>query len=185
MSEKRDVIVTSDLVKDLVCPFTGKPLEVHMIIQPGMILYSAPDAFSLREPVQGLNQVLNRASMRNGIEGVVSGKDAMIDPYTGEALTLHAGGDSVCFFSGGFNPRRGYSSLEEFVYYASMRMGKSKIQKPGSIDQVVEVKKHRHLKEKVVEPSQPSLEVAEKLIDRHPGFLGKHNTTVVVEDKVQ
>lgn len=185
MSAKRDVVVTSSLVEGLICPFTGKPLEVHMTVQPGLIFFSAPDAFSLREPVHGLDQLMLRASMRNGIEGVVSGKASMIDPYTGNPLVLHEAGDGTCFFSGGFNPRCGYGSLNEFVYYASMRMGKSKIQKPEANSQVTEVKKHRRLKEKVIEPSQPALEVAERLVDDHPGFLGRHNTTVVVGGKVK
>ena len=185
MSAKRDVIVTSSLTKGLICPFTGKPLEVHMTVQPGLIFFSAPDAFSLREPVHGLDQLMLRASMRYGVEGVVSGKISMIDPYTGKPLVLHENDNGTYFFSGGFNPRCGYKSLEEFVYYASMRMGVSKIQKPDTDVQITEVKKHRRLKEKTVEPSQPALEVAEQLIDKHPGFLGSHNTTVVVGGKVK
>ena len=88
MTEARDVVVTVREVEKLFCPYTGKHVEVHMLVKPGSITFCAPKAFTLAEPVGSVEELLRRASMRDGVSGVVNGPDARVDVYTGEELRL-------------------------------------------------------------------------------------------------
>ena len=131
-----DFSVTAREARGLTCPFTGKDLQIIGHIDGGLVVYNAPKAFSLAEPQKSIARLYARASMRNGVENSVSKDDAMIDPYTGDRFTLASSPDGY-FFRGGFNPRQGSMSLEDFILKASR--GTRKISKPPvatSVDNV-------------------------------------------------
>lgn len=136
----KSVIVTADEVVGLVCPFTGKPLVVHMNVAPGSVTFSAPDAFSVHEPVKDYDTLMRRLSMRNGVEGIVTGGAAMIDPYSGEKFRFRELPDGRVTVCGGFNPRAVKFGLAEFVYSASMRGGKTDRRKPIPLGPVTKAK---------------------------------------------
>lgn len=124
IAEPTDVIVNSELARGLVCPFTKRPLVVHLRVLPGVTLFCAPDAFSLYEPCE-ITTLYLRASMRDGVAGSVLGDDRLIDPYTGKRMEIKPAGPGLYYFSGGFNPRAGVTTLAAFVAAASMRNGVS------------------------------------------------------------
>lgn len=121
-----EVVVDSPAVNGLVCAYTGTPFHVVMRAIPGFVTFSAPDAFSLHEPVdqKDIPLLLLRASMRNGVAGAVSDEKRMFDAYTGARLVLTKTAEGKYYLEGGFNPRAGKRSLAEFIKYASMRDGK-------------------------------------------------------------
>lgn len=134
MTEARDVVVTVREVEKLFCPYTGKHVEVHMLVKPGSITFCAPKAFTLAEPVGSVEELLRRASMRDGVSGVVDGAGARVDVYTGEELRLREFPDGRVCFTGGFNPRSACDSLEEFLYRFTMRDGVAKMAKPEGFE---------------------------------------------------
>ena len=136
----KSVIVTADEAKGLMCPFTGKPLVVHMNVAPGSVTFNAPDAFSAHEPAKDYDTLMRRLSMRNGIEGVVTGGAAMIDPYSGEKFRFRDLPDGRVTVCGGFNPRAAKFGLAEFTYFASMRDGKTSRRAPAPPEPVTKVK---------------------------------------------
>lgn len=140
----KSVIVTADEVSKLTCPYTGKPLVVHMDVAPGSITFSAPDAFSIHEPVADHATLMRRLSMRNGIEGAVKGGDILFDAYTGERLRFRDFPDGKVAVCGGFNPRAAKLDLSEFAYFASMRNGKTDRKKPSRPEPVSKVTEHQH-----------------------------------------
>ena len=111
--------VTSPVAVGIVDPYTGDELVVEGVVRGPVVTFSAPDAFTLCEPQKDVRVLYARASMRNGVEGVVNREESLKCAYTGRPLRLERLGDGRWFFSGGFNPRRGYPSLAEFVRLAS------------------------------------------------------------------
>lgn len=136
----KSVVVTVSEASGLVCPFTGKPLVVHMNVAPGSITFNAPDAFSAQEPCSGFDALMRRLSMRNGVEGIAKGGDVMRDPYTGKQFQIRDLPDGRVAVAGGFNPRAAKASVEEFAYYASMRGGVTERKPPAPQAPVTGVK---------------------------------------------
>lgn len=136
----KSVIVTADEATGLTCPYTGKSLVVHMNVTPGAVTFNAPDAFSVHEPVKDCDTLMRRLSMRNGVEGIVTGAAAMTDPYSGEKFRFRDFPDGRVAVCGGFNPRAARLGLAEFAYYASMRNGKTDRRKPISPKPVVKAR---------------------------------------------
>lgn len=160
-----DVVVTAREVDTLICPYTGEKLEVHMVVQPGSVTYSAPKAFTLHEPVATMEELLLRASMRNGVTGSVPGKGPVICAYTGEPLRLRTLPDGRVCFTGGFNPRAMSESLGEFVYKASMRNGETEMKSPTEF-RIHKSSKHRYLRKKEITPSADTMATAEKITEQ-------------------
>lgn len=119
MAGTTDIVITDPCVRGLRCPFTGRDLEIVGHIGGGHVTYNAPGAFSLAEPQESIGRLYARASMRNGVEGVLTREESMVDPYTGRRLSLVAHPDGRFSFRGGFDPRRGCLSLADFVKAAS------------------------------------------------------------------
>lgn len=133
----KSVKVTVSEASGLVCPYTGRPLEVHMNVAPGSITFNAPDAFCVQQPVDSVEILLDRLSMRNGVAGSVSGDAMMRDAYTGEILRIRDLPGGKVAAAGGFNPRAAKQSVEEFAYYASMRAGVPSRPRPPSPEPVM------------------------------------------------
>lgn len=160
-----DVVVTDRKATGLKCPFTGENLVVHMVVHPGSIVFNAPGAFTLAEPVDRLDTLFMRASMRNGVSGAAPVDGPVLDPYTGAPLALKTLPDGRVCYVGGFNPRAACESLDRFVYMASMRDGKTDMPPPGEF--VVEKPRAvRYLKHKSVDVSQDTVDAAEAAVDK-------------------
>ena len=123
--------VTVPRALGIKCPYTGDVLDVYLTVAAGGVLYSCPNAFSLAEPVGSLQQLQDRASMRNGVAGVADGAKRPVDAYTGNPLKLRALPDGRFSYAGGFNPRRAYTDLDELLYYLTMRNGVATRAKPA------------------------------------------------------
>lgn len=93
--------------------YTGERLDVFMVATPDGPKFCAPDAESPRRV-----WTVEEPPMRTC-------------PYTGEALTLHHL-PSGWLMIGGFDPRLP-RAREEFLYYATMRNGKSRYPKPSGL----------------------------------------------------
>ena len=121
MSAIKRVSLSCPEVQGLKCPFTGKSLKIIASICDGVVTYNAPDAFTLRKPVSSASELYRRASMRNGVYGVIPQAEVSLDPYSGEALTLTQTDDGKLFFDGGWDPTYPCLSLAECVYRLSCR----------------------------------------------------------------
>lgn len=119
MSQVSHVLLTCLEARGLKCPFTGKELQIYAHICDGVVTYSAPKAFTLREPRKDVALLYRYASMRNGIMGSVTMEQSLIDPYTKEEFVLAEGADGTVWFEGGFDPRCACMSLAEFISKAS------------------------------------------------------------------
>lgn len=172
MTEARDVVVTVREAERLFCPYTGKHVEVHMYVKPGSITYCAPHAFTLAEPVATLEELLRRASMRDGVAGVAAGDDARTDVRTGEPLVLRELPDGRVFFSGGFNPRAACDSLEEFLYRFTMRGGKAVMPEPKAF-QPVKPERLFAPKHRDTEISEDTARAADSLVRKSGKFEKK------------
>lgn len=175
----KSIAVTAPEAQRLRCPFTGKPLTVHMHISPGSVTFSAPDAFSLKVPRGSLKTLLDDASMRNGVYGAVTVDKAMTDPYTGEKLRVREFPDGRVCLIGGFNPRAAVSTLGEFIYRASMRDGVTDMTPPVSI-KIEKPEAHRPEPKAEEEVSEETMEAAERIVSDavKDGKLEVSSTTV-------
>ena len=115
MAQVQKVVLSCPEVEGLICPFTGKPLTVVAHIHEGVTTYSAPDAFHLGAPVKTIQELYRRASMRNGITGLVPDDHINIDPYSGEPFSLVKTSQGTFYFDGGWNPTYPCLSLAECV----------------------------------------------------------------------
>lgn len=176
MSKVIDVVVTAPEASGVRCPFTGDPMEIHMVVQPGGVMFSAPDAFTLSEPVESYERLLLRATTRNGVSGAVPSNATPLCPYTGEALRLRELPDGRVCFVGGFNPRAGFKTLGEFLYRATMRDGVAVLDLPGEFDAEAPARR-RFLKHKDIQPTQATMEVAEKVAEESGFFQKKSMVT--------
>lgn len=178
MSSVRSVKVTAREASGVVCPFEGRPVEIYMHVQPGSITYSAPHAFSLQVPVEGLERLVDKATMRNGVAGAVGKSGLPKDPYTGETLSLRDFGDGRYCYTGGFNPRAARESLEELVYFLKMRDGKSPAPRPESLPPVTSVTEKPVAKPHDIELSEETLRAATEAVVMSGKF--ENRTTVHV-----
>lgn len=164
-----DVVVTAREAQHLKCPFTGRDLVVHMIIQPGSVAFCAPDAFTLAEPVSNMAELIQRSTMRNGVSGVVDQKHSRVDPYTGEELRFRELPDGRVCFVGGFNPRAACDSLGQFIYRATMRDGKTSLDNPEKVKAEHTIVQ-RTLKHKDLKVSDETMKAAESAVEKTGNF---------------
>ena len=80
--------VTSPVAVGIIDPYTGDELVVEGVVRGSAVTFSAPDAFTLAEPQKDVRTLYARASMRNGVEGVVSREESLKCAYTGKPLRL-------------------------------------------------------------------------------------------------
>lgn len=160
--------VTVPRAQGIKCPYTGDDLEVYLTVVAGGVLYSCPNAFTVAEPVDSLGELQDRASMRNGIRGVVDGVQKPVCAYTGERLFLRILPDGRYVYTGGFNPRRAFTDLDELLYYLTMRHGKAMRMKPTGLQPVERVRENPPERpDAVIKPSDATLEAMEKVASEH------------------
>lgn len=177
----KDFKVTASFAAGLKDLFTGKPIEIIGHISGPIVTYSAPDAFTLTEPQTSVDTLYYRASMRNGIAGIVPRESSVICPYTGERMTLERTPDGRWYFSGGFNPRRARMSLAEFVNLASG--GAKKVAEPPKAETISKIETEPQ--EPVDEPDigEELNEVAEKVTKALGADHGRTTVSMAVKEK--
>lgn len=116
--------VTSDLFKDLRNPYTGKPMEVEMTVNPGREpLFSCPGTYSTDDFFDTKEECIAAWDHKDGVAGLKRNLP-IVCAYTNEPLALVQGCGGKWHFSGGFNPHM-FFSRDEFLRLASMRGGVS------------------------------------------------------------
>ena len=164
MANPIDVVVTVEEARGITCPYTGDPVEVHMIVRPGSIVYYAPNAFTLAEPVSDLNVLLSRSTMRRGVTGAVSMAEGKLDARTGDELTLRKLPDGRVSFVGGFNPRAVCQSPPEFLYKLTMVDGKATRPKPVEPKPIEKPTVTRYVTHQAIEPGDATLDHAASVV---------------------
>lgn len=160
--------VTVPRARGIKCPYTGKEIDVFLTVGNGTVLYSCPGAFTLREPVGGLAELQDRASMRNGVCGAADGTKHPRCAYTGEKLLLRNLPDGRYFYAGGFNPRQAYRDLDELLYFLTMRNGTASRPRPGPKVPVERTREPPRARPgDAVKPMDATLETMEKLAAAH------------------
>lgn len=182
MAPVRDVVVTVPAVERLYCPHTGKKVEVHMLVRPGSIVFCAPAAFTLAEPVKGLDNLYRKASMRNGVTGTIGKDKAGRDLFTGKLLRLREHGNDMYSFAGGFNPRAACSSLEEFLYRFTMRDGVATMPEPQEFS-AEKPAAHHQVHAHDTQVSQDTLDAAAKAVEASGKFEKKSMVTAGIQLK--
>lgn len=118
----------------LLNPYTGEPIETKMVITPdGKAFFYAPDTYSTAQVFGSMVEAHRNWSRVNGVAGCRPDGVPATCAYTGEVLEPHDG----CYI-GGFDPTA-FHTREEYLYYVTMRGGKSKYPKPGADARVMAV----------------------------------------------
>lgn len=119
---------TSEEFAGLTNPYTGEPLRVKMVIaQGGVVFFHDPDTYSTTQPFGSVAEAHRQWSRVDGVFGCRPDGEPAKCAYTGELLTPRDDGS----YSGGFDPTV-FHTREEFLYFATMRDGKSKYPAPGT-----------------------------------------------------
>ena len=110
-----NIVIECPEAQGIKCKFTGRPTKIVAHVCEGVVTYSVPKAFSLYEPQASIDLLYQRASMRNGLMGVVDKEQCLIDPYTGKQMTLRETPDGRFYFDGGFDPACASLSLPDLI----------------------------------------------------------------------
>ena len=132
----QEVKVTADEFRKLENPYTGKPMDVYMLVGAGPVplFHCGPDEYRTQSPFETAELAKLAWSRKDGVEGGRSGP--VVCAYTGEPLSADATPDGFAF-SGGFDPRV-LRSREWFLHFAAMRGGVSPYPRPESAPSRVE-----------------------------------------------
>lgn len=112
---------TGEDFRDLVNPYTGKPLRVKMMVAPSPRFF-CPDTYSTAVRFPTARAAYDAWARKDGISGAREGR-VIKCAYTGETLVPRHDGAGY-WFEGGFDPRM-LRSRSEFLRLATMRDGKS------------------------------------------------------------
>lgn len=129
-----DILCTAEEFRSLVCPYTGRPLQVYMLIVPGQRpMFHAPEAYAPAIPYESKETSYRMWNRKNGVEGLKS-DTPIVCAYTGEPLRPMSDPHGF-WYSGGFDPRRFYPR-EDFLRLASSRNGVSprEVEEPTRIE---------------------------------------------------
>jgi len=111
-------------LKHLKCAYTGKEVEVRMIVSPdGKQWYFAPDATDSLEIVPSSNELFDRLSWRGGVHGAAVGAAALVCPYTGNPLVPEQIKGVGFRALGGFSPSEPMDDPAAFARAMLMRGG--------------------------------------------------------------
>jgi len=169
---------TGKAFRDLTDDYAGGPLEVVMLVDAsGEPKFAAPKAYSTRMRHPTAAAAYKAWTRRDGLEGVRSGQ--IVCAYTGELLRPATDG-ATHWFEGGVDLRM-FRPKAEFLYYATMRGGKSKYPKPEPCAHVetVREKPDRQALAHEMEPTDESMRRAEAVMKK-TGFKPPKRTVVSV-----
>lgn len=171
-----EVTVTSKEFDGIINPYTGQIIKVKMIVGCGPEpLFHAVDTYSTADLCQTTSELYRLWSRVDGREGLRSGQPKCA--YTGEALSVQEV-DGQFRFTGGFDPRV-LMTREEFIYFATMRDGKTTRPTPAPsvrVTKPVEVAKPSasqitHAESVTPTATQESVEMAATAIEKHKDEL--------------
>lgn len=174
---------TAEKFRGLRNPYTGELMVVKMAVpDSGSPLFFAPDTFSHAKHWPTAKEAIDAWDCEDGVSGVKD-RSCLVCPYTGKPLSVRE--DAAGFYlDGGFDPRR-LMRDDEFVYYASMRGGKTDRPEPARSPCRVEspAEEFGHTPgegDESLEPTDEARKVAEAVVGQHKDSLGlKKERTVV------
>lgn len=166
-------------------PFTGEKMHVQMSISAsGVMKFFAPDEYSPNKYFKTAEEAFRMYDRVDGVEGLKRGK-MIVCPYTGDPLTL-VHNELGYHYTGGFVPSMMHDR-DWFLYYASMRNGKSEYPKPkGPAPRVEKVKRaqitkgmRKHAAEMKTELTQQGIETAESVMKEIDSKFGLEKSSTV------
>lgn len=166
-----DVLCTAEEFKALRCPYTGKQLEVYMLVVPGQPpKFHAPEAYSPAQPYRTPETAYRMWNRENGIEGVKTGLPITC-AYTGKVLAAASSREGH-YFTGAFDPRM-FWSREDFLRLASSRAGVSKYgaETPSRVEAVPPDMTPVKPREIDTDPTDEALKIAEGVLKKHEADL--------------
>lgn len=171
-----EVTVTSKEFDGIINPYTGKVIQVKMIVGCGPEpLFHAVDTYSTADLCQTTQELYRLWGRVEGREGLRSGQPKCA--YTGETLSVQEI-DGQYRFAGGFDPRV-LRTREEFLYLVTMRDSKATRPKPTPTIRVTKptekaeasASQRAHAESVTPDVSQASVDIAAATIEKHKGEL--------------
>lgn len=161
--------------RNLVNPYTGKPVEVKMLIrQQGSPLFFAPDTYSTSDFFPTAREAIDMWDRVDGVGGTKQ-RDSMKCAYTGAALHIEEVPGVGFHLVGGFNPKA-LTSDDSLVYHMTMRDGKTDLpplKQPARVTSVPETFEHTPGEgDEGVERTEEALKVAEGVVDQFKDSVG-------------
>lgn len=152
------VTCTGAAFKSLTDAYTGAPMVVKMLVtKSGEAKFFSPSTYSASTRYATKAAAYASWARSEGIADVRKGQP-IVCAYTGEPLVLRHD-ETGWYFEGGFDPRRFYTRAE-FLYYATMRGGKSAYKKPGTESSVGVVTEKKTIKKRETPMLDGSMERA-------------------------
>lgn len=161
---------------DLTNPYTGERMLVQMLVtKSGEPRFFAPRGYSTSQRFGTRDDAYAAWARSEGVDGARAGQP-LVCAYTGKPLVL-CHDETGWWFDGGFDPRMFYSR-SEFLYFATMRDGVSKYEKPGLMSHVGITKERQKAPEShETRMLDGSLETAENVMHK-VGFEPERKTQV-------
>ena len=178
----QEVKVTADEFRKLRNPYTGKPMDVRMVVGPVPLFHCGPGEYSTSDRFPTAELAKLAWSRRDGVEGMAG--PPFVCAYTGAPLSADPSPDGFAF-SGGFNPKMFYTR-EEFLYRASMRNGVSPYPPPSPSPRVEKVVRVGGTPREApaAEPTDEAVEIAAAAMQRCKSDFDAPAAKIVVGRKV-
>lgn len=175
-----DVKCNAPEFRDLTCPYTGKPLEVYMLVTPGCSpKFHVPNPpYTIAQPYETAEKAYEMWNRVNGVGGLKAGQPITC-AFTGKALTVHKC-SSGYYYSGGFDPRMFYSR-ETFLKKITARDGVSPYDNADEsrIEAVPPDNKPIYKREFDTDPTDDALHLAEQVLQKHKDELPSQASTTI------
>lgn len=106
--QSTDIKCTSHEFTNLTCPYTGKPLEVYMLVTPGRApLFHVPNPpYTVAQPYESAEKAYEQWNRVDGVGGLKTGKPVTC-AYSGALLSVKRS-DYGYYYEGGYDPRMFY-----------------------------------------------------------------------------
>ena len=172
-------------------PYTGEPLHPRMSVSSGgRILFFAPDTYTPAQPFPSARDAYRAWNRVDGVEGLKDGRPVTC-AYTGKAM--HLVHDGLGYrYEGGYDPRL-LLGRQAFLYYASMRDGRSeypppgpesRVDKPAAAGRTQDCTAARHVEEHKAEVTEEAVKTAEEIMKKHKDDVEPSSTvSMAVPDK--
>lgn len=167
-------------------PYTGEVMRVKMSTSStGRIRFFAPDTYSPTNVYPTAKEAYRNWNRENGVEGVKDGKE-IVCAYTGRPMHLVRTPDGYCY-EGGFNIHMMYDR-PTFLYYATMRNGRSEYPEPVPEEPRVErpvqhgkvsKRQAKHAEEMRTELTEEGIRTAEGIMKELKGKFGIEGSSTV------
>lgn len=161
---------------ELTNPYTREKMNVKMMVtKSGGPRFFSPGGYSTAQRFGTREAAYSAWARAEGVEGARNGQP-LVCAYTGAPLSLHHD-ETGWWFEGGFDPRMFYTR-QEFLYFATMRNGVSKYEKPGPVTHVGIIReKTKPIESHETRMLDGSIEIAEQVM-HSSGFSPEKKTKV-------